>query len=585
MTLTQEQQDFQITLASEIGEYAGDPPVVSQVQELPLNKLSWENFEILCCRMVVQEPDIRGTPYRYGIQGNPQLGIDIVATKEVDGHEETWCYQCKRYQEFDLSKLRKAIAELSYEADHYVICISTRATSQMRDEVANHEKKIEIWDAEDLSTKLKPKEAMVTDFFGEEWKKRFCTAEDETSVLGIIVGRVFDGDGHSVETANVKLIIDGRTVKSATTRIDGAFELSVPIQNPKLGIVAEKTVSTNKLSVAKEMSWNDATEKDVLLNLREERTLNGRVMQCGTDIPVKDADITVTFLDELISYHKSDVDGSFRLMVPATEATVNYSLSINAKGFIGNTVDIFGNQRNLNFSLVKECIAQISEKILIITVCDDLRIELVYVSEGSYFSGDSDDPQTHHLPGYYISRFPITCLQYSFYAQFRDLSDKPLGWTSLQSPENREKTPVDGISWVEAAAFCSWLSDMTGCNFGLPTENQWEKAARGVVDARRFPWGDDASDISDKCNSIEKGKRDILAVDTFPKGRSPFGAWDMSGNVWEWTSTEYETDKYYLKGGSCNDTQEDVECHRRIYLSHNTQRPFHGFRVVMVEEE
>jgi len=108
--------------------------------------------------------------------------------------------------------------------------------------------------------------------------------------------------------------------------------------------------------------------------------------------------------------------------------------------------------------------------------------------------------------------------------------------------------PVVGISWYEAYAYAKWLSTQTGRDFRLPTEAEWEKAARGP-DGRIFPWGDDWDPaLVNYCDvKCDRDWKDVNNDDgyqyTAPVGsfenKSPYNAYDMAGNVWEWTSSQY----------------------------------------------
>jgi formylglycine-generating enzyme required for sulfatase activity len=128
---------------------------------------------------------------------------------------------------------------------------------------------------------------------------------------------------------------------------------------------------------------------------------------------------------------------------------------------------------------------------------------------------------------------------------------------------------VVGISWFEAYTFTQWLSEKTGENIYLPTEQQWQRAAQGD-DGRDYPWGNDWD--SSHCNNDVDGQDWQKRIDhgntTSPvtqyegKGDSPFGVVDMAGNVWEWTNSAYEsaqlvdienaTNRRVGRGGSWN---------------------------------
>ena len=98
-----------------------------------------------------------------------------------------------------------------------------------------------------------------------------------------------------------------------------------------------------------------------------------------------------------------------------------------------------------------------------------------------------------------------------------------------------------GISWFEAEAYANWLSERTGHQYRLPTEAEWEKAARGTG-SLNYPWGEDFD--KNLCNSFNPRLHRTSPVGIFPKGKSPYGCFDMAGNVREWCSDWYDGDYY-----------------------------------------
>jgi formylglycine-generating enzyme required for sulfatase activity len=111
---------------------------------------------------------------------------------------------------------------------------------------------------------------------------------------------------------------------------------------------------------------------------------------------------------------------------------------------------------------------------------------------------------------------------------------------------------VVGVSWYEALAYCRWLSEKSGKPYRLPTEAEWEKAARGT-DGRRYPWGD-AWDAS-LCNNKESGPGKTTPVGEYPEGESPYGVEELVGQVWEWCRTKYSSSYPYQP----DDGREDEE--------------------------
>ncbi len=124
-------------------------------------------------------------------------------------------------------------------------------------------------------------------------------------------------------------------------------------------------------------------------------------------------------------------------------------------------------------------------------------------------------------------------------------------WKDGAIPEGRADHPVVMVAYTEAVAYARWLSTETGVNWRLPSEAEWEKAARGT-DGRRFPWGDDYD--PKRLNSHDDGPFDTVPVGSFPDGASPFGMLDPAGQVFEWTATAAGKGRHVVKGGSWDDS-------------------------------
>ncbi len=141
---------------------------------------------------------------------------------------------------------------------------------------------------------------------------------------------------------------------------------------------------------------------------------------------------------------------------------------------------------------------------------------------------------------------------------------KQLSKKSRSQPEywkNRERNnpsqPVVGITWFEAKAYCAWLSEVTGIQYRLPTEVEWEAAARGESNVRKYPWGDDWD--KEKANSLEGRvmKPSPVGAYTAAGAVGPFGAEDQAGNVYDWTSSLYLP--YPYKTEKSEEVEEDAE--------------------------
>lgn len=154
-----------------------------------------------------------------------------------------------------------------------------------------------------------------------------------------------------------------------------------------------------------------------------------------------------------------------------------------------------------------------------------------------------------------IARFPLTNVEYQPFVRDGG-GEPPRGWEGSTYPDGKGEHPVVYVSWEDARAYCRWLTERTGKLWRLPTEAEWEKAARGT-DGRIFPWGSERD--PDKLNSFEKGPRVTTPVGRYsPAGDSPFGLADAAGNVWEWTSSLWKPYPYRADDGRESEDIVDV---------------------------
>ncbi|HEY0735762.1 MAG TPA: formylglycine-generating enzyme family protein [Herpetosiphonaceae bacterium] len=143
-----------------------------------------------------------------------------------------------------------------------------------------------------------------------------------------------------------------------------------------------------------------------------------------------------------------------------------------------------------------------------------------------------------------IAQVPVTSALYAVFQAATD-AHRPIVWGGALPDELRDHPVVD-VSWHEAQAFCVWLGEQTGRRYRLPTEAEWEKAARGV-DGRVFPWGDEL-DLQ-RCNVRESGLGITTPVGQYPAGASPYGVLEMAGSVWEWTQSLQASYPYHADDG------------------------------------
>jgi formylglycine-generating enzyme required for sulfatase activity len=204
-----------------------------------------------------------------------------------------------------------------------------------------------------------------------------------------------------------------------------------------------------------------------------------------------------------------------------------------------------------------------------------------------------------NLPAFRIGKYPVT------YRQFQAFIDDPDGyqnakwWAALHArglaqhsggPGEQqfkyENHPREGTSWYDAMAFCRWLSANLGQDVRLPTELQWEKAARGT-DGRPYPYGNEYD--ADKGNTYSSNVMQTSTVGAFPGGASPCGAQDMSGNVWEWSLDEFNSGstashgtsyRRVVRGGAWDAHRSYARAAARTDFSPDDRREYVGFRLV-----
>jgi len=219
---------------------------------------------------------------------------------------------------------------------------------------------------------------------------------------------------------------------------------------------------------------------------------------------------------------------------------------------------------------------------------------LVYIPGGNFIMGTDRGLQieqpahTVYLDGYWIGKYPVTVGQFREFIESTGYvtdAEKGMGswqWTGeIPGKDDRmdpwrpmpdgawnniyfeqgEDHPVGSVSWNDATEYCKWLAEKTGLPFVLPSEAQWEKAARGT-DGRSFPWGNELPDgsytnIADKSfvskygpytrkpdTLIDDGYIETSPVTAFPKGQSPYGVYDMAGNLGHWVYDVFDPEYY-----------------------------------------
>jgi formylglycine-generating enzyme required for sulfatase activity len=247
---------------------------------------------------------------------------------------------------------------------------------------------------------------------------------------------------------------------------------------------------------------------------------------------------------------------------------------------------------------------------------DGPLLGLVGIPAGPFVMGEGKELHEVTLPAYYMARYSVTAAQFRAFVQASGYQAQG-PWGEYSGPDTR---PVVAVTWYDAVAYCAWLTERLqdwketpepvatllrgkGWQVRLPSEAEWEKAARGT-DGRAYPWGDKPD--PNRANYRDTGIEGTSAVGCFPGGASPYGVEDMSGNVWEWTQSLWgksisEPDFKYpydpkdgrenlkagrdvlrvLRGGAFDRYAGDVRCAYRGWFFPSYRSGDYGFRIVL----
>lgn len=275
-------------------------------------------------------------------------------------------------------------------------------------------------------------------------------------------------------------------------------------------------------------------------------------------------------------------------------------------------------------------------KALLLELAPSVTLEMMQVPAGEFLMGSNMmiDPQAQEsefpqhrldLPDFLIGVYPVTVAQFAAFVNFsrykttaersgygysfRDHEFDRITGACWRQPRGhgsnvRDKAdhPVTLVSWDDAVAFCRWASKVTGRMIRLPSEAEWEKAARGT-DGRLYPWGNQAP--TDRLCNFNENEKDTTPVGCYsPAGDSPYGCADMAGNVMEWTASLWRKRKdgptygypyvardgrekpatgrdmwHLVRGGTFIHDSQTVRCAYRHWAPSDGSLCFVGFRV------
>jgi serine/threonine protein kinase/formylglycine-generating enzyme required for sulfatase activity len=247
------------------------------------------------------------------------------------------------------------------------------------------------------------------------------------------------------------------------------------------------------------------------------------------------------------------------------------------------------------------------------------QADLLWISGGTFQMGRSDVPPvtdelreqraayllwmynqwpTHEttVGPFAIDRTEVTNGEYAEFVKKTGHAPPPGVWDGTHPKTGEERLPVSNVSYEDARAFAAWRSKRDGATYRLPTEEEWEFAARGGDSSRLYPWGAEWSQGYANLNGAG-----AAPVGTFPLGRTPQGVDDMIGNVWEWTASrasmykgndrtvlkDEDRGKLVIRGGAYNnrpDGDKPISVTARSWFPSNFRDVTLGFRLVRAEQ-
>jgi len=222
---------------------------------------------------------------------------------------------------------------------------------------------------------------------------------------------------------------------------------------------------------------------------------------------------------------------------------------------------------------------------------------MVEIPEGIFTMGLDgiqalEDERPKHqvwLPAFFMDLYEVTTEQYAVFLAATN-GAVPWQWTTVDLSQHGDR-PVIGVDWSDADAYCRWKRKR------LPTEAEWEKSARGT-DGRLYPWGNRTvhKDLANFALGARFSYSQVLMpVQSYEQGKSPYGLYQMAGNVWEWVQDWYATNYYetspernpqgpeqgqfkVLRGGSWSDLSKYLLTYGRFKLPPETKNSYTGFR-------
>jgi len=245
-------------------------------------------------------------------------------------------------------------------------------------------------------------------------------------------------------------------------------------------------------------------------------------------------------------------------------------------------------------------------------VINKVESSMILIPAGEFTMGgtlarNEDPPHKVYLDVYYIGKYEVTFEEYEAFCSDARYNKSVDPRYDYQPPEGmtESRRPVMNVTRNDAEAYCKWLSKKTGKHYRLPTEAEWEKSARGGLERKEYPWGNEAPDAGGIYRTNygpgfnhfvwkKDGYENTAPVGSYPP--NDYGIYDMAGNVWEWVQDWYADDYYcnspyknpmgpaeglrgIIRGGCYASIPEHLRCAKRHAISAGTRSFLIGFRI------
>jgi formylglycine-generating enzyme required for sulfatase activity len=589
---------------------------------LPFDKLSPRDFERLCLWLVEREGYERAE--LLGAAGSEQ-GRDIVAWREG----RLWAFQCKRVKHFgSKSAFLEVDMVLSLSKDRppaglifLVTCdVSDSTRQQVRQRCAG-EIECHFWGRTELDEKIRRHADIVEEFFSprihlsgspfqapplplhfvprseisEALKARLLT--DESSAPGVLVVSSIHGLGGIGKSTLAAALAHDRETQVRFP--DGV--LWAPLgQRPEILSALESWIRA-----LGDYDFHPATVNAASAHLRS--LLYGRAAMLVVD-DVRQADharpflvggarcrVLVTTRDALVAQALSGMVYHLDVMTPEQSLDL-----LSAR--LGRTLDDVEREEALKLAkavgylplALELAAAQVASGMhwaeLRRTLENEMKQpqaqtpssgdqphvyskEMVRVPAGLFLYGN--DKRRVDVHEFWIDKALVTNAEYARFVAATG-HKPPSHWRGKVPLQELAEHPVIQVSWHDAVAYGEWAGKR------LPTEEEWEKAARGT-DGRIYPWGDEPPDEG-RCNFGGNVGSTTPVGRYSPQGDSPYGCSDMAGNVWEWTASDYDAGRKVLRGGSWDNEPLHVRAAYRIANTPGSRGNVMGFRCVRSSE-